>query len=198
MLYSPERNSLPGKASHNIIFFPADAYSGDSTKEKNGSSMGRGYKIIGKLSAIPLRTLPLLLLGCLTAFGSLAAHAQSASTWDKRGVDAEARENFDAAFEDYQHAVKLKPNDLRYKTHLDRTRFLAAASHVDRGRVLRQNGDLNGALTEYNRALLINPGSPDSEGNTVFPAAGRCPGRADASPERDTLHHRHSLRPHRT
>jgi general secretion pathway protein D len=158
MLYSPERNSLPGKASHNIIFFPADAYSGDSTKEKNGSSMGRGYKIIGKLSAIPLRTLPLLLLGCLTAFGSLAAHAQSASTWDKRGVDAEARENFDAAFEDYQHAVKLKPNDLRYKTHLDRTRFLAAASHVDRGRVLRQNGDLNGALTEYNRALLINPG----------------------------------------
>ncbi len=120
--------------------------------------MGRGYKSIGKLSAIPHRALPLLLLGGLAAFGSLTARAQSASTWDKRGADAEAHENYDTAYEDYQHAVKLKPNDLRYKTRMDRTRFLAAASHVDRGRVLRQSGDLNGALNEYNRALQISPG----------------------------------------
>jgi hypothetical protein len=29
MLYSPERNSLPGIASHNNIIFPADEYSGE-------------------------------------------------------------------------------------------------------------------------------------------------------------------------
>jgi general secretion pathway protein D len=158
MLYSPERNSLPGTASHNIISLPAGTYSGNSKKDENGSSMGRGYKSIGKLSAISLRTLPLLLMGCLAAFGSARAHAQSAKTWDKRGQAAEARQDYDTAFTDYQNAVKLKPTDLVYKTHFDRTRFLAAAQHVDRGRVLRQSGDLNGALTEYNRALQINPG----------------------------------------
>src|SRR6202044_1950855 len=143
MLYSPERNSLPGTASHNIFSFPAGKYSGNSKKDKNGSSMGRGYKSIGKLSAISLRTLPLLLMGCLAAFGSPRAHAQSAKTWDKRGEAAEAREDYDNAFTDYQNAVKLKPTDLRYKTHFDRMRFLDAASLVDRGRVLRQSGDLN-------------------------------------------------------
>ena len=158
MLYSPERNSLPGTASHNIISFPAGKYSGNSKKDENGSSMGRGYKSIGKLSAISLRTLPLLLMGCLAAFGSPRAHAQSAKTWDKRGEAAEAREDYDNAFTDYQNAVKLKPTDLRYKTHFDRMRFLDAASLVDRGRVLRQSGDLNGALTQFNRALQINPG----------------------------------------
>ncbi len=163
MLYSPERNSLPGIASHNNIIFPGGEYSGKhytfyGVKDENGSSMGRGYKSIGKLTALPLRTLPLLILGCLAVFGSHTAHAQSAKTWDKRGQDAEARQDYDTAFTDYQNAVKLKPTDLRYKTHFDRTRFLAAAQHVDRGRVLRQSGDPNGALAEFNRALQINPG----------------------------------------
>jgi general secretion pathway protein D len=157
MLYSPERNSLPGTASHNI-FFPAGTYSGKSKKDENGSSMGRGYKSIGKLSAISLRTLPLLLMGLLAAFGSPRANAQSAKTWDKRGQAAEARQDYDTAFTDYQNAVKLKPTDLVYQTHFDRTRFLAAAQHVDRGRVLRQSGDLNGALAQFTRALQINPG----------------------------------------
>src|SRR3984885_2654099 len=163
MLYSPERNSLPGIASHNNIIFPAGAYSGEhhnlyGVKDENGSSMGRGYKSIGKLTALPLRTLPLLILGCLAAFGSHTAHAQSAKTWDQRGQAAEARQDYETAFTDYQNALKLKPTDLRYKTRFDRTRFLAAAQLVDRGRVLRQSGDLNGALAEYTRALQINPG----------------------------------------
>ena len=158
MLYSPERNSLLGTASHNNISFPAGIYSGNRKKDENGSGMGPGYKSIGKLSAITLRTLPLLLMGCLAAFGSPRAHAQSAKTWDKRGQDAEAHQDYLTAFTDYQNAVKLKPTDLRYKTRFDRTRFLAAAQLVDRGRVLRQSGDLNGALAEYNRALQINPG----------------------------------------
>ena len=163
MLYSPERNSLPGIASHNNIIFPAGEYSGEhhnlyGVKDESGSSMGRGYKSIGKLSALPLRTLPLLILGCLAVFGSPAAHAQSAKTWDKRGQDAEAHHDYDTAFTAYQNAVKLKPNDLRYKVHFDRMRFLDAAPLVDRGRVLRQSGDLNGALADFNHALQINPG----------------------------------------
>jgi general secretion pathway protein D len=38
-------------------------------------------------------------------------------------------------------------------------RFQASVAHVDRGRVLRQNGDINGALAEYSHALQIDPGN---------------------------------------
>jgi general secretion pathway protein D len=167
MLYSPERSSLAGTAPSGSvlrqIIFPAGVHSGQQrhtlygVKDENGSSMGRGYRSIGKLSAFPLRALPLLLLCCLAAFGSPAAHAQSAKTWDQRGQAAEAHQDFDTAFEDYQRATNLKPNDLRYKAHFDRMRFQAAAAHVDRGRVLLQSGDLAGAEAQFNRALQIDP-----------------------------------------
>ena len=85
----------------------------------------------------------LFLLAGLTA---PAAHAQSASSWSKRGADAEVREDYDTAFEDYRKANQKAPKDLRYKTHLERMRFLAATQHVDRGRVLRANGDYTGAI----------------------------------------------------
>ncbi|WP_232296110.1 cohesin domain-containing protein [Terriglobus sp. TAA 43] len=91
------------------------------------------------------------------------AHAQSASSWSKRGVDAESREDWDAAFEAYRQAHLLKPNDLRYKTHFERARFSAAAAHVDRGRVLRQSGDIHGALTEFERALSIDGGNQSAQ-----------------------------------
>lgn len=91
------------------------------------------------------------------------AHAQSASAWSKRGADAESREDWDAAFEAYRQAHLLKPNDLRYKTHFERARFSAAAAHVDRGRVLRQSGDVHGALTEFERALAIDGGNQSAQ-----------------------------------
>ena len=172
MLYSPERSSLAGNApagsvlSRKIFFriiFPAGVqHSGQRhtfyrVKDENGSSMRRGYRSI-RLSAFLPRAIPLLLPCCLAAFGSSAAHAQSAKSWDQRGQAAEAHHDFDTAFEDYQHATKLKPNDLRYKAHFDRMRFQAAAAHVDQGRVLVQNGDLAGAEAQFQRALQIDPG----------------------------------------
>ena len=167
MLYSPERSSLAGTAPTGSVLhktiFPAGVHSGKrhtlfGVKDGNGSSMGRGYKSIGKLSAFVLRALPLLTL-CSVVFVPIKAHAQSAKTWEKRGENAEAHQDFDAAYEDYQHASTLKPNDIRYKTNFARLRYQAAVSHVDRGRVLRQSGDLNGALAQFQRALQIDPGN---------------------------------------
>jgi general secretion pathway protein D len=186
MLYSPERSSLAGKApagsvlsriilSKSIFFWrilPAGArHSGNRhtfyrVKEENGSSMRCGHRSIDKLSAffprafalLHPRALPLLLLCCLAAIGSNTAQAQSAKTWYQRGQAAESHKDYDTAFQDYQHALNLKPNDLRYKEEFARMRFQAAAAHVDRGRVLIQSGDLNGAMTQFLRALEINPG----------------------------------------
>jgi general secretion pathway protein D len=99
-----------------------------------------------------------LVLTAGAVFGP-AAKAQSASTWNKRGEAAELHEDYDTAYEDYLKAHNKAPKDMRYTTRVDRTRFQAAAQHVDRGRVLRQSGDLGGALNQFTRALQIDPGN---------------------------------------
>jgi general secretion pathway protein D len=169
MLYSPERSSLAGTAptGNALPGIPGGVHSGKrhtlfSVKDGNGSSMGRGYKSIGKLSTFFLRTLPLLLL-CVVVFSSITAHAQSARTWDKRGQAAEAHQDFDAAYEDYHHAFTLKPNDISYKTNFARMRYQASVAHVDRGRVVRQSGDLIGALAQFKRALEIDPSNQTAQ-----------------------------------
>ena len=87
------------------------------------------------------------------------ARAQSASGWNKRGQAAELKEDYDTAYEDYLKAHQKSPKDMRYQARLDRMRFQAGAQHVDRGRVLRQNGDIPGALNQFTRALEIDPGN---------------------------------------
>ncbi len=87
------------------------------------------------------------------------ARAQSASGWNKRGQAAELKEDYDTAYEDYLKAHQKSPKDMRYTARVDRMRFQAGAQHVDRGRVLRQNGDIAGALNSFSRALEIDPGN---------------------------------------
>ncbi len=85
------------------------------------------------------------------------AHAQSASTWAKRGQAAEEKDDFDTAYDDYLKAYQKKPGDLRYKTHYERMRFQAAAFHVENGRKFRKAGRFTDALAEDLRALNIDP-----------------------------------------
>jgi general secretion pathway protein D len=125
--------------------------------------MSRGKPLIlsriasGASQAFPALFFVLLILG------SVPAHAQSAKTWDKRGQDAELRQDYDAAYEAYRQAALKNPKDLRYKAHLEIMRFQASVSHVDRGRVLRQNGDLQGAFNEFTRAIAIDPGNQTAQ-----------------------------------
>ncbi len=50
-----------------------------------------------------------------------------ANTLYKRGQSAEAREDYDAAFDSYQKAYAKAPKDLRIRTALYRARIPAAA-----------------------------------------------------------------------
>jgi general secretion pathway protein D len=130
--------------------------------------MGRVYKTISRLSisprrVFPGRALPVLLLCGIAGLCATTAHAQSAAKWNKRGQDAEARQDFDTAYEDYHKATLKKPKDLVFIAHFEHMRYQAAVAHVDRGRVLRQNGDLQGAMAQFTRALQIDSGNQAAE-----------------------------------
>ncbi len=101
----------------------------------------------------------LLLLLAATLLAASPAWGESARSWAKKAQQAELREDYDTAFQDYREALRLAPGDLRYKTRYERVRFLAATSHVDRGRVLKQSGDLPAATNEFTRAISIDPGN---------------------------------------
>jgi general secretion pathway protein D len=170
MLYSPERHSLAGTAPTGNVFpgiaLETDVYSGrrhtlQGVKDANGSSMDRGHKSITKSSALVLRAI--FFLSCLAGFGSVTAHAQSAAKWDKRGAQAEARQDYDTALDYYHHALVKKPTEILYKSHYERMKFLASVGHIDRGRVLRQSGDFNGAFAEFTKAAEIDPGNQTAQ-----------------------------------
>ncbi len=85
--------------------------------------------------------------------------ADSAKSLYNKGKDAEARQNYEAAFDFYRQAYEQKPRDLAYRSSYERTRFLAAASHVHRGQLLRDAGKLQEALTEFQKAGEIDSSS---------------------------------------
>jgi general secretion pathway protein D len=88
-----------------------------------------------------------------------AAHAQSASKFYKIGRDAELRGDTQAAYEAYAKAFQKKPTEENYRLAYERTRFSAASLHVEHGERLRDQGDYTGALTEFLRAVEIDPGN---------------------------------------
>ncbi len=82
---------------------------------------------------------------------------ESASKLYKQGQAAETAGNIELAYQLYARAFQKNPKDLRYKTSYERTRFSAASIHVKQGEKLRDQGDASGALTEFMRALEIDP-----------------------------------------
>jgi general secretion pathway protein D len=89
----------------------------------------------------------------------LHAGAESAKSFYNKGKDAEARQDYEAAYEDYRQAYEQKPRDLAYRAAYERTRFLAGASHVHRGQLLRDAGKLQEAMVEFQKAAQIDSAS---------------------------------------
>ena len=88
---------------------------------------------------------------------SVAAHADQASSAFKKGVQAESKNDYDEAFQDYSQAHSLKPKDAKYFTAFTRMRFYAAVQHVSKAQALRDGGKLQEAVAEFQRAAEIDP-----------------------------------------
>lgn len=99
------------------------------------------------------------LAGFLLCLLVLPLIAESARSLYNKGKIAEARQNYEQAYDFYKHAYDQKPQDLAYRSAFERLRFLAGASHVHRGQLLREAGRLEEALAEFQKAADIDPSS---------------------------------------
>lgn len=88
-----------------------------------------------------------------------AVAADNAKAFFNKGRDAEDRQNYEQAYDFYKQAYDLKPTNLNYRASYERLRFLAGASHVHRGQLLREAGQLDAALAEFQKAAEIDPSS---------------------------------------
>ena len=100
---------------------------------------------------VRVAALVLALTSCLPAF------ADKAGTAFKHGAEAEARDDFEQAYDFYKQAFDLKPNDIKYRAAYTRLRFYASAAHVRHGQQLRDQGKLDEALAEFQKASSIDP-----------------------------------------
>jgi len=93
------------------------------------------------------------------AIGLFAAGCPKGQTDYSKGRKAETIQDYDAALEFYQKALKSDPNNAAYKIRLNQTRFEAGEMHINLGLKQRQNGDLQGAAAQFQRAQIDDPSS---------------------------------------
>src|SRR5690349_2199579 len=96
-------------------------------------------------------------LTVLFLFAAFLSAADSAKTLFQKGLRAEARQDYEAAFEFYKAAYQQRPDEVKYRVPFERTRQLAASSKIRRGQKLRDQGNLSDALILFQQAIEIDP-----------------------------------------
>src|SRR5258707_10281252 len=77
----------------------------------------------------------------------------------KAGTKAESLSDYDTALENYNKALRAEPNNTEYKLKAARARFEASTWHLEQGQRLRDQSNLELALGEFRKALMIDPSS---------------------------------------
>ena len=77
----------------------------------------------------------------------------------KAGQRALDLQDYDAAVDYYGKALAADPHNAFYRVKLNQARFEAGQKHVRDGLKLREKGDLQGAISEFQRAQLLDPSS---------------------------------------
>ncbi len=98
-------------------------------------------------------------LTIILAVGVFAAGCPKGNQDYKAGRQAIDLKDYDAAVDYYLKATKADPHNVNYKIGLDQARFEAGQTHVRQGLQLREKGDLQGALAQFQRAQILDPSS---------------------------------------
>jgi len=103
-----------------------------------------------------MKHLRIMLALILSMAISAPSYSDQANAAYARGVHAESQNQNDAAYEAYKEAYALKPKDPKYIAAYLRSRAAAAAEHLRKGQLLRDNLKLEEALVEFQRAAEID------------------------------------------
>jgi general secretion pathway protein D len=103
---------------------------------------------------MPKSRLPILVIGCVAL---LLAGCPKGNDEAKQGRDAELLNDYDNALIHYQRALREDPRNTEYKLRAERLRFQAASYHVTQGLKIREKGDLQQALAEFQKAAAMDP-----------------------------------------
>ena len=77
----------------------------------------------------------------------------------KAGEKALDLNDYDAAVDYYSKALQAEPSNAAYRIKLNQSRFEAGQYHIHQGVKLREKGDIQGAISEFQRATVLDPSS---------------------------------------
>jgi general secretion pathway protein D len=186
---SHQNRCVPGSqgSPHQSSLYPCGPTWLGAVRELAARAPGSSMKRAG-VPAASRATFWIALCTILAVFSlcGVSLHAQSANTLYKRGQAAEARQDYDLAYDTYEKAYAKAPQDLRLRTALARVRLWCSAGHLTKGRKMLEGGDQTGALSEFLHAAQIDPGNEAAQQEIAHVRAlqGAIPDRAtDVSPE---------------
>ena len=124
-------------------------------------------------------------VAALTCGALLLAGCPRGNQEFKAGRQAEALQDYDTALIHYERALKADPLNTEFKLKATRLRFEAGQYHIRQGQKLREKGELQLALMEFEKARAIDPSSAiaDQEARrTLEMIAARRAAEAPAAP----------------
>ncbi|HTQ97239.1 MAG TPA: secretin N-terminal domain-containing protein, partial [Candidatus Acidoferrum sp.] len=98
-------------------------------------------------------------LVCIFAGLALAGCPKNGNTSYKSGEKAFDLNDYDAAVDYFSKALAADPKNPFYRIKLNDARFQAGQNHLHQGIKLRDKGDLQGAISEFQRAQILDPSS---------------------------------------
>jgi general secretion pathway protein D len=98
----------------------------------------------------------------IVAVALLAGCHKTNSDFDA-GRKAETIQDYDTALIHYERAERSNPTDAEYKLRVVHMRYAAASFHLEQGQKALQDGDLQLALSEFEKAQGIDPSNVAAE-----------------------------------
>src|ERR1700728_5285639 len=99
----------------------------------------------------------------LLVLASLLASCHQTNTEFEEGRKAEVLQDYDTALVHYHRAAQANPTDAEYKLRELHMRSTAASFHMEQGQKAAQKGDLQLALSEFEKAEAIDPSNEAAE-----------------------------------
>src|SRR5271154_955252 len=99
--------------------------------------------------------LPLLTIAAIFLAGCPKANQANSDYSD--GRKAETLQDYDTALVHYDSALRAEPANAEYKLRAMHARYAAGQFHLEQGQKALQKGDLQSALTEFQKAQALDP-----------------------------------------